>query len=173
MTLIPTYKMTDVKAILAEAGTGAMPHIPAGDYKAVIVKSEMKPTKDGNGQYLQLGMVITEGPHRDTEFTERLNLVNANPKAVAIAYLALARIADAIGILDLNGIDSSALHNKPFLMKVIDEEGKPYIDNDGVQQMGKPRSVIDSDSRGYKPLPTVGSSSGANTSAPAKMPWEH
>ena len=36
--------------------------IPAGRYQAMIVESEMKPTKSGSGSYLQLTFQIVEGP---------------------------------------------------------------------------------------------------------------
>lgn len=165
MTTIPVYKTTNVQEILAEAGTGALPHIPAGEYKGVILKSEMKSTKDNQGQYLQLDIIITEGSHRDTEFAERLNLVNNNQTAVKIAYETLARISEAVGLSTLP-TESTQLHNKPFLFKVVDEEGKPYMDNNGVQQMGKPRSAIDS--RGYKSIPKVGDA----TAGATQMPWQ-
>ena len=38
--------------------------IPAGKYLATIVESEMKPTKSGTGNYLQLTFEILEGPTR-------------------------------------------------------------------------------------------------------------
>ena len=45
-----------------EPSTGYDP-IPAGKYQAVITESEMKPTKTGNGQYLQLEFEIIEGEY--------------------------------------------------------------------------------------------------------------
>jgi hypothetical protein len=36
--------------------------IPAGKYLAVITDSEMKPTKAGTGNYLQLTFQVIEGP---------------------------------------------------------------------------------------------------------------
>ena len=47
-----------------EPSTGYDP-IPAGKYQAVITESEMKPTRTGNGQYLQLEFEIIEGEYKN------------------------------------------------------------------------------------------------------------
>jgi hypothetical protein len=172
MAKLPVYKTQDVKEVLSEAGSGPMAHIKPGEYKAVITNSELKDTKSGSGQYLQLSVVLTEGEYRDTELVERLNVINDNQTAVKIAYETLARIANAVGLTTMPE-DSSAIHNKPFIVKIIDEEGKPYIDNNGISQEGKVRSAIDS--RGYKALPTVGNaeSSKVSESTNQAMPWQN
>ena len=90
---------------------GSLPHIPDGNYPAVIVTSEFKPTKDGQGQFLALKVVITSGQYANTEFTERLNLVNANATAVQMAYKTLARMSEAVGMATTPQ-DSAQLHNK-------------------------------------------------------------
>ena len=67
-----------------EPSTGYDP-IPAGKYQAVITESEMKPTRTGNGQYLQLEFEIIEGEYKNRKVWARLNLENANADAVRIA----------------------------------------------------------------------------------------
>jgi hypothetical protein len=124
--------------------------IPPGDYQAVIVKSEMKPTKDSTGQFLALTVIITQGQFQNTEFIERLNIVNQNAQAVEIAYKTLARISEAVGMAQTPS-DSNQLHNKPMIVVVETEVGKPYT-KDGVERQGKDKSVI----KKYKPLPAVG-----------------
>ncbi len=169
MAIIPQLAETNVDAILANAGGGV--NIPEGEYKAVIVNSEMKTTSKG-GQALNLKFVITEGQYMNTELTERLNLVNDNAAAVKIAAETLARIAKAAGLAALPQ-DSIALHNKPMVIKVKTEPAKPYTDQNGVTQPGSPRSVIDS--RGYAAVPGVGLATPAvATTAPTaeKMPWQ-
>ena len=44
--------------------TKALEPIPAGKYQAVIIESEMKPTKAGTGQYLELKFQILEGEYK-------------------------------------------------------------------------------------------------------------
>ena len=52
---------------------------PAGKYLAQIVSSEMRPTKDGRGQYLFLELDILEGQFVGRKLFDRLNLVSTTP----------------------------------------------------------------------------------------------
>lgn len=131
--------------------TGGVVKIPDGQYKAVIIDSELKQTSNGNGQFLALKIVITEGQFQDTEFTERLNIINQNVKAVEIAFKTLARISEALGMAQTPQ-DSAVLHNKPLIIVVGTEAGKDYKDNDGVMRTGQDKSVI----KKYLPIPQVG-----------------
>ncbi len=69
--------------------------IPAGRYKMRIVKSEMKKTKDGKGQYANLTAKVVDGQHKGSVIFIRLNLVNQNDEAVRIAQNELATLCDA------------------------------------------------------------------------------
>ena len=90
--------------------------IPAGKYLAVITESEMKPTKNGAGSYLQLTFQIQEGPHKNRILWARLNLDNPNATAVQIAQGELSAICRAVGVLAPN--DSQDLHNLPIVIHV-------------------------------------------------------
>lgn len=90
--------------------------LPAGWYKAVITKSEEKPTKAQTGSYLQLGMEVIEGDHQGANLTDRLNLNNPNATAVDIAQRTLSAICRAVGVMTPR--DSSDLHDKPLMVKV-------------------------------------------------------
>jgi hypothetical protein len=90
--------------------------IPAGTYEAVIVDSEMKPTKSGTGSYLELAVEIVTGDFQGRRVWSRLNLANPNVKAVEIARRELSSICRAVGVM--NPGDSSELHNVPFLVVV-------------------------------------------------------
>jgi len=48
----------------------------------MITDSEMKPTRNGDGRYLQLTFQILEGPYKNRFVWARLNLHNANETAV-------------------------------------------------------------------------------------------
>jgi len=169
MALIPQSQNTNVEQILAEAGGGSNVLIPAGEYKGVFLKSEMKDTKTG-GKFLAMTLAIVEGPYLGTEFTERLNLVNDNAVAVKIAFETLARISKALGMTTIPQ-DSAALHNKQLIFKVVTEAGKPWTNKDGVEQEGKDKSVIDS--KGYATVGAVGMAVGGSTAtSAAPMPWQ-
>ena len=61
---------------------GSFEPIPAGKYPAAITESEMKPTKNGSGSYLQLTFTVTDGPYKNRVLWARLNLNNPNATAV-------------------------------------------------------------------------------------------
>jgi hypothetical protein len=90
--------------------------IPAGKYVAAITESEMKPTKSGQGNYLQLTFTILEGEYRNRMLWARLNLENTNTQAVTIARSELSAICRAVGVMTPR--DSSELHNLPLVISV-------------------------------------------------------
>lgn len=90
--------------------------IPAGKYLAVVTNSEMKPTRSGNGQYLELTFQVIDGPHKGRLLWSRLNLDNPNPQAVQIAQGELSAICRAVGVMQPK--DSIELHNLPLLITV-------------------------------------------------------
>jgi hypothetical protein len=90
--------------------------LPAGRYVVQIVASEMRPTKDGSGQYLWLEMDVLEGDQQGRKLWDRLNLVNPNAQAVEIAQRTLSAICHAVGKLQVQ--DSDELHLIPMLADV-------------------------------------------------------
>lgn len=90
--------------------------LPPGKYLAQIVNSEMRPTKDGMGQYLFLEIDILEGQYTGRKLFDRLNLSNPNPSAVEIAQRTLSSICRAVGRLQVN--NSEQLHLVPFTVDV-------------------------------------------------------
>lgn len=128
--------------------------LPKGDYLAVITDSEMKPTKAGDGEYLQLSFQVLEGDYRGQILWDRLNIKNKNETATKIANSCLTSICLAVGVPAPK--KSEELHNKPLIIKVSVEER-----ND---RPGEHRNVI----KGY--LPTGSKSEEvANVSKP---PWQ-
>ncbi len=90
--------------------------IPAGKYIAVITNTEMKPTKAGNGSYLELTFQVIEGEFKNRLLWARLNLDNPTALAVKIARGELSAICRAVGVLQPK--DSVELHNLPLLVTV-------------------------------------------------------
>lgn len=90
--------------------------IPAGWYSCMITDSEMKPTKTGNGEYLQLRLDVIDGEYEGRVLWDRLNLNNPNQTAVEIAQRQLSAICRAVGVMQPN--DSSDLHDLPLKVKV-------------------------------------------------------
>jgi Protein of unknown function (DUF669) len=90
--------------------------IPAGSYTAIITESEMKPTKTGNGRYLQLTFQIIDGDCKGRLVWARLNLENPSDMAVKIARAELSSICRAVGVMAPR--DSLELHNTPLTIRV-------------------------------------------------------
>ena len=90
--------------------------IPAGNYAAIITESAMKPTKRGDGEYLQLTLQIIDGEHSGRKLFDRLNLNNPNATAVDIAQRTLSAICHAVGVMTPQ--DSAELHDIPMQVKV-------------------------------------------------------
>ena len=90
--------------------------IPAGKYLAAITASEMKPTKNGSGSYLQLTFTVLDGEYRNRVLWARLNLQNSNATAVKIARGELSAICRAVNVMQPR--DSVELHNIPLVITV-------------------------------------------------------
>lgn len=90
--------------------------VPAGWYNVRIDESEMKPTKDGSGAYLQLRFDILDGQFVGRKLFTRFNLRNSNQQTVEIAYKQLSAVAHAVNVLRVG--NSAELHGIPLKVKV-------------------------------------------------------
>ena len=137
--------------------------IPAGWYKAIISNSEMKPTRDGYGEYLSLTLQVIEGQYENRLVFARLNLKNANDKAVDIARKDLAAICRAVGVMSPQS--SEELHDKPLMIKVKirPAQGEYDASND----VGGYKAV---EGANLTPAPKPQTPPPAAT--PAKKPWQ-
>ena len=90
--------------------------IPAGKYLAVITGSEIKPTKSGNGSFLELTYQVLDGQYKGRLLWARLNLDNPNRQAVEISRGQLSTICRSVGVMKPN--DSVELHGIPLMITV-------------------------------------------------------
>lgn len=92
--------------------------LPDAWYTVTMTKSEMKPTKDNQGAYLETELTVQdEGKYKGRKIFYRLNLKNSNPVAQEIAYKQLSAICHAVGVIQCE--DSQQLHGLPFKAKVV------------------------------------------------------
>lgn len=127
--------------------------LPAGKYLCMAIASELKPTKNGSGEYLQITFEVLDGVGKGRKIFERLNIRNANKTAEEIAQRALSALCHAVGVIQLN--DSEQLHNLPVMLDLGVEDGK-----DGYS----PQNRV----KGYSPA--QGSAPAAPASKPAAPP---
>jgi len=121
---------------------GDMSPVPPGTYEAIIGTTEIKDTRNQDGQYLSIEHIIDGGDFHGRKFWNNLNLWNKSDQAVEIAQRTLSAICHAIGKLRI------ANHEELFgqkLLAVVEVEP----DN-----KGRPRNVV----KAYKPLSEAGAS---------------
>lgn len=111
---------------------GELPPFPTGWYVGMIVKTEVKPTKDTMGTLLEYVTEIQEGMHKGRRVYGTVNLQNNNPQAVEIGLRQLSAICHATGVLQLT--DTQQLHNRPFRarMKYVAADGTYAAKNQAV-----------------------------------------
>lgn len=110
--------------------------MPPGWYTAVIVKSEVRSTKNNDGKILEL---VFQTKKSGSELTERVNIVNKSEVAQRIGRSTLAKIAQEIGIKgELS--NSNVLHGKPIDIKVTVEE---FESNKEAGKMLKSNKIAD------------------------------
>lgn len=85
--------------------TGEFQPLPAGWYSATINKAELKPTKDGTGQYIAIRYDITGPTHQGRVVFGNLNIRNKSEKAEEIGRAQLGDIMRAIGLKQVSDTD--------------------------------------------------------------------
>lgn len=86
-------------------GNGNYDPLPAGWYNANITAAELKPTKDGSGQYIKVRYDITGPSHQGRVVFGNLNIKNASPKAEEIGRTELGNLMRAIGLAKVTDTD--------------------------------------------------------------------
>jgi hypothetical protein len=129
--------------------------LPPGRYPVAISKTEMKATKAGTGEYLQIELTVTSGTATNRKLWARLNLVNQNQQAVDIARRELSAICHAVGVLQVN--DSDELLGREMMVDVaIEKNGQTGEDTNKV--------------KGYSALSAAPARPGLGQSLPASKP---
>lgn len=102
MVALPqSYNPAEVEA--STGGSGVV--IPPGEYKVQVVSSEEKPTKAGNGAFIEFVYLITDGEYQNNKIWDRFNVDNPNPQAVEIGLSQFKQLAEACGSPDCTDTD--------------------------------------------------------------------
>lgn len=137
--------------------------LPAGEYDAVIVASEVKPTSAGTGKFLKLELQILSGQFQNRKVWDQLNIWNPSAEAVQIAKGTLSAICRAVNVLTPQ--NSEELHNKPLRIKLAIQKSTEYGDKNVVKSY-KPRSAGP-----VVPAATPPAQPAMAGTAPAGQPW--
>lgn len=148
--------------------------VPPGDYVVQIESSDIKDAKTPGNRFIELELVIIEGPEAGRKLTDRLNLWNSNQKAVDIAQRSMNALCVAVGKLAIG--DTNELHGIPMIAVVKVDPPKPYF-KDGQEYPGSPSNSI----RTYKPK-SAGIAAAASPAQPTQeaapatgggLPWKN
>lgn len=90
---------------LPQGNGGNYEPVPAGWYNVNITSAELKPTKDGSGQYIKVRYDITGPSHQGRVVFGNLNIKNKSAKAEEIGRQQLGDIMRAIGLPKVNDTD--------------------------------------------------------------------
>lgn len=111
----------DARNVDPTQGVGGL---PIGRHPVQIVKSEVKPTKDGSSGYVQFDLSVLDGPNKGAVGAYRLNLYHDNPQTVEIAHRQLSALCHVTGVYQVQ--DTQQLHNVPFVVEVgLQKEPNP------------------------------------------------
>ena len=90
--------------------------LPVGKHPVTITASQLKPTADNTGGYIEFTLTAFDGPSKGTNQLDRLNMHNKNPQAVEIANKQLAAYCAVTNTPAFNATEE--LHNKPFVVEI-------------------------------------------------------
>jgi hypothetical protein len=152
----------DMSGYDAPPARAAFDPLPPGDYHAIITDSQMKDTKAGTGQYVELAMQIIEGEFSGRKLWERLNVVNHNKQAEDIARSQLKSLSGVCEVEPLR--DTEQLHDTPFIVSLEIDRKEPTRNR--VMGYKSAKSAL---APAAKP---AGRTAAAPAPEAAKKPWE-
>lgn len=109
---------------------GRLGAVPAGYYKVTAEKLELKPTKDGSGQYINTQFSILEGAFKGQKIFHMFNMKNQSQKAMEIAHAQFSAMLHAVNVLKVDNLQQ--LQNIPFFVKVKVEKSEQYEDKNSI-----------------------------------------
>jgi len=108
--------------------------VPAGRYSAMVTESAIKPTKAGDGEYIELTWEIIGGPHNNRKWWQMYQVKNKSEKAVSMAQADLSAICKAMG---REGFDMTEdLHNHEIVVDLEIESQAGWSDKNRVPFLG-------------------------------------
>lgn len=138
--------------------------LPAGDYVAQVVGSEMKPTASGSGEYLKLEIEILTPGFSGRRVFDQLNIRNQSAEAERIGRAQLSALCRAVGVLRIS--DSQQLHGKPFVVNLVIKEDPQY----GKQNKVKGYKAATATPQAVPPHPAASAPAAARPAA--VPPWQ-
>lgn len=111
--------------------------IPAGNYLAQVIESDLKPLKSGNGMAIALTFQILDGEYKNRRVWTNLNVQHVKPEVQKIGQQQLSTLCRAVNVMQLK--DTAQLHNKPVVIRVkirVDEQYGDRNEVNGYEAVG-------------------------------------
>lgn len=96
--------------------------LPAGEYLAHVVDSDIKDTSTGSGKYVKLEWEILDGQYTGRKVFANYNIINNSPKAQEIGEAEFS--AACLGLGKVGCRDTEELHAIPCVIKLKVQPGK-------------------------------------------------
>lgn len=148
----------------------------AGRVTFMILNTDVKRTKTGNGSFLWLELEVQGGPNAGRKWWDQITLDNPNPQAVEIGQRQLSALCHSVGYLQPL-TDSDVLHGKSGEAEVgiepagIDKSGKSFSAKNVTKKYIVPGAA--GGATASRPAPANGNATqAAPAAAPKKKPWQ-
>ena len=147
---------------------GTYEPLPAGWYTATITAAELKPTKDGSGQYIKIRYDITGPTHQGRVVFGNINIRNPSARAEEIGRRQLGELMRAIGLARITDTDQLIGGNLMIKLDV-----RPATDQYPAQNEVRGFKAITGAAPSFSPAASSPAASAPAASAPGKAtpPW--
>lgn len=126
--------------------------LPDGQYYAMVIDTEVKQTKRGDGKYVSVAFQITSGKYKGQRIFTNFNIENPNEKATQIGRAQFKSFLSACGITESLHTETDyqkKINNKSLLLDVLNEMGKDGVKRNRVKKFTS-KEVIPTDLRQMK-----------------------
>ena len=116
---------------LPSGNSGDFQPLPAGWYTATIGSADVKPTKDGTGQYIAIRYNVTGPTHAGRVVFGNINIRNKSPKAEEIGRQQMGDIMRALGASRIS--DTDQLVGGSLEIKLAIEKSEQYGESNQIK----------------------------------------
>lgn len=97
--------------------------LPPSTYQLIVAKSDVRVTRAGDGEFIELEMQVIDGPHQGRRLWERFNVSNQNKRAEDYGRSMLRQLCVAVGVNNMTNTEQ--LHDIPFMARIEIDRKEP------------------------------------------------
>lgn len=153
-----------------EPDTGRPDPFPAGRVRFMVMNTDVKPTKSGNGSFLWMELEVQGGANDKRKWWDQITLANPNPQAVEIGQRQLSALCHSVGYLQALQ-NSDVLHGRTGEADV-DVEPAGIANGKSFPAKNVTKRYIVPGSEDAKAAPAASNAAPAQSAQLKKKPWE-